>query len=1043
MAIRRDNFRADQGVLQPRRSLQQSPPGTSRTLTRREELEAEGFEEVDPITFKPLQTVEQPIPQPSMARDELEAEGFTEQTPYEPGFYGEWLDYLNRGFNRGASFDFLTGAGEVVDAGARALGISIPYEEPTTVSNKAWQTAGTTVGMIPGIATGTNRLLAQGMWSGGKYLAPYARQAAQTLTRPFLGGTRHSLPVAGGATVTEGVASGAHTVGQEEGALGLPPGEAAGILGGLVSATALGLAPALAPARLAGVVGRAVRGPTERAFKSVAGMAKDAWQNPRGTVTAATDTALDKVGLGEQTGQYRAGYRLAAGADDPAAAIAATRLRALEGIDPFTQTGQSGILAVHQARVLGGDAAKTRIHRDVLRRQQQEAVGELDVLARRADAPGQMEQARVDLDTVVTKLGTARSREEASEIVSENLGRAYDRARRQEGNLWENLPDDPTTGKPYRINTAKLFERYQRLEKDLSVPEKDDMPAGVRKMLGDPPPTTDKTPTGQPAWSSGSPFIRESLPPERLFSGLDRAGARTPDTQTIRRLKPEESFNNIHGFYSKMRETARIARANGKRNEARLATELADEAWDVLVKEAPGGPRSAFTRALTDVRTYSREFNQAFRQGRVGELLGFQRAGDPKVDAIALLQTALKGTGPKRAAALDDLNKALAFGQRGGSPLGSRMASVGGQAHAMSATDDSLKREFLTATSLDNLQAGQLPGKNAGRTWIGKNKELLDRRPGLQAELEQAAEAMEVARRLTLIGQTVKTAFNDPSPSDALARLIKGAKKRELPTIQAAVMERMMFPGERGRFAALLPEGQGFEPNMAHMEQMVSSPAMRPALEKIWGKEGLQRIDELTLRLGRLGKGLDPESWKPVVPGEEIVEPPEFALVSKGIVLASRLVGARRAAKLGGGTAGGGLQAASMGATGLKGITEASLRHYPDQWFARAARDPVVFRALMEPIKVTPDGMIDGTGRVKQAVRVLNRVATEMRKYVGTQAQQAAMPSFVGTVLADVPTVTSHEYRQGMPVPRIGNVVGRAGEKIDQLISPDRQENRR
>jgi hypothetical protein len=831
------------------------------------------------------------------------------------------MDYFNRGLIRGATLDFLLGGAEVVDAGARALripllapeGIPIPYEEPTATSNKAWQSSGTAIGMIPGIAGGTTKLLAGGMWGGSKFLAPYARQAAQTFTRPFLGGTRLSLPVAGGVAGVEGAAAAAHTVGQEEGALGLPPGEAAGTLGGLVSATALAMAPALMPRRLAGVVGRAIRGPVESAATSVAGAAKKAWKDPRGTVTAATDKALQAVGLGEQTGKYRAGWRLAAGADDPTAAIEATKLRALEGIDPFTQTGQPGILALHEARVLGGDPRKTRLHQDILRRQQQEAVGELDVLARRADAPVQMEQARVDLDTVVTKLETARSREEASEIASEVLESAYNRARREEGNRWRNLPNDPTTGKPYRMNTKKLFDTYRKLESDpevgLSVAQKGDMPAGVRKMLGDPPPTTDKTPTGQPDWSSGSPFIRESLP---------TAGARTPDTQTVRRFNPEESFNEIHGFYSNMRETARIARANKKGNEARIATELADAAWDVLVKETPE-VSSAFATALTGARTFSRELNQAFRQGRVGELLGMQRAGDPKVDTIALLQTALRGSGPKRAAALDDLDKALAFGQRGDSPLGSRMASVGGQAEAMRATDDTLKREFLIATGLDNIQTGQLP-RNAGRAWIRNNEELLRRRPGLKAELEKAAEAMEVARRLTLIGQTVKTAFNDPSPSDALVRLITGAKSRELPTIQAAVMEQMMFPQGRFSKSALLPEGQGFVPDMAHLEQMVSSPAMRPALEKIWGKEGLQRLDELTLRLGRLGKGLDPKSWKPVVPGGEIVEPPEFALVSKGIVLASRLVGARKGAQFGGGTAGGGLQAASIGATGLKGL---------------------------------------------------------------------------------------------------------------------------
>ena len=459
-----------------------------------------------------------------------------------------------------------------------------------------------------------------------------------------------------------------------------------------------------------------------------------------------------------------------------------------------------------------------------------------------------------------------------------------------------------------------------------------------------------------------------------------------------------------------MRETARIARANGKRNEARIATELADEAWDVLVKEVPGGPPSAFTKALTDVRTYSREFNQAFRQGRVGELLGFQRAGDPKVDAIALLQTALRGSGPKRAAALDDLNKALAFGQRGGSPLGLRMGSVGGHSHAMSATDDSLKREFLA--KLASPDDGKITVGTA-RTWMRNNTELLARRPQLRKDLQKAVEAIEVTTRLGNIKTTVTDAFKDPSPGKALADVVARATLQELPTIRATVMNRILFP--KGR-PTINPESGSVVPDAAFFTEMVSSPQIRPVLDTLWTKAEMGRIEGLTRLVSRAGTALRPkpkgEPGGPTISGDVALEPGLIGWVTSGTTLGSTIFGVVHGGKMGGGSAGGSLKTASIGSMGMSKLAKWLLQYQPGQVFNEAVKDPEVYRAVVTPMAGDPEVGGGTTAAVKQAANVLNQMARRIGRNIGTRGQQAVIPALVGTGLAQIPLVPSHDTQE-------------------------------
>jgi hypothetical protein len=952
------------------------------------------------------ETKPQPLPQPDMysgpprtLTEAKEAGGIEGPRPYVPSQAGETYDYFNRGLNRGLSLDFLLGGAEILDSAYRALGVPIPHEDPDTPYERAAQVAGTTIGMMPLVVGGATNLLRRGLWSGAKYGAPYARQTLKTLISPFTGGT--ATKAAAGSPLAalgiEGMAGAGASLGEEQGALGLPPGPVSGIAGGLGTGITAGLVSSLTPGGMvrAGARGirQAVQG-TPKAARTVKETVTAARQDPVRFAEEVTDPYLSQVGLSADQGTMRARAEVLGRLtpDERVLALEALDDPALQHLTPVQRVGHRNLLDLQRARtrttVKGEpDVAAQEAYDAPLRASEQEAIQELDVFSQQQRVRPDIDKARAASNKVIGQLENARSREEASEIVSENLGRAYDRGGRQERNMWENLPTDPTTGQPYRRSTATLFERYQRLEEGLPLAQKGDMPDIARRLLQKPAP-----------------------------------GMTAPEG-----LQAKDTVSEIHGFYSHMRETARIARANGKRNEARIATELADAAWDVLVKEMPG-ESSVFTRALTDVRTYSREFNQVFRQGRVGELLGFQRAGDPKVDAIALLQTALRGSGPKRAAALDDLDQALAFGQRGGASLSSRIASVGGQTEAMSATDDALKREFLA--KLGSPKDGKITAGTA-RTWIRNNTELLARRPELREDLQKAVEAIEVATRLGNIKTTVVNAFKDPSPGKALAGVVARATPQELPTIRATLMNRMMFPEGRSTFSRASDPAV---PDAAFFTEMLTSPQMRPVLDTLYTQAEMGRIEDLARIISSTGTALRPP--KPTIAGEVALEPGFLGWASSGSTLGASIFGAIKGGQMGGGSAGGSLKTAGMGATGMRMATQWLLRYHPDLVFAEAAKNTKVMKALLTPMPGDPEIGGGITPGIIQALKVLDQMARRILRNIGTRGQQAVIPSLVGTSLAQIPPVQSHEYRQGMPVPRL----------VDQLPfapSHDTQENRR
>ena len=242
------------------------------------------------------ETKPQPLPQPDMysgpprtLTEAKEAGGIEGPRPYVPSQAGETYDYFNRGLNRGLTFDFLLGGAEILDSAYRALGVPIPHEGPDTPYERAAEMAGTTVGMIPGVVYGTANLLGRGLLSGAKYGAPLARHTLKTLIAPFRGGTAKKAAAGSpfAALGIEGMAGAGASLGEEQGALGLPPGPVSGIAGGLGTGITAGVVSSLTPGGMVRAGARGIRQAVQgapKAARTVTETVTAARQDPFGSV---------------------------------------------------------------------------------------------------------------------------------------------------------------------------------------------------------------------------------------------------------------------------------------------------------------------------------------------------------------------------------------------------------------------------------------------------------------------------------------------------------------------------------------------------------------------------------------------------------------------------------------------------------------------------------------------------------------------------------------------------------------------------------------
>lgn len=327
-------------------------------------------------------------------------------------------------------------------------------------------------------------------------------------------------------------------------------------------------------------------------------------------------------------------------------------------------------------------------------------------------------QAAGNAEKQLAKLGATATREDLNRLARQELDNAKSAARAQERELYALIPDDA------RIPTEASREALNDFMLNTSSAQQEDISALAKKLL-----LPGKTVKGKTVKN-----------PKYLGEVTD--------------------INEMRGLSSKLREDARVARANNKFNEARIADELADSISDDIAN-AIGG---AEVRESVDVATsFSRDLNDRFTRGPVGALLKAERAGGVKTDPGLTLETTVGKRGPRAKVETDALLRAV---ERHG--------------------DEAVMREHIEGFLIDDfrrqaVREGRVDPQAAQR-WLDDNQDVLGRFPELQREINAtrtAGGSLVDAERLVDPKLSRAAIFINAPPGQEIKRILRTAEPKK------------------------------------------------------------------------------------------------------------------------------------------------------------------------------------------------------------------------------------------------------------------------
>ena len=418
--------------------------------------------------------------------------------------------------------------------------------------------------------------------------------------------------------------------------------------------------------------------------------------------------------------QRRAERRIQGAARDPERVAAA--LRAGEPVPeaqltPAQLIGDEGLLSLERSVIESSEQLKGRADEQIAQatRAIRESLGEIGEGVPVEKTAATLEEARnyiqslVDTrmriaalaaDEKIAALAPGATREQANLIAREELAAARKAVKAQVDELWAAVPEEVI------LPTGNSRET---LNKFLSGPvaEQEDVPAIAKRVL-------------------------------------DKVGEET----TVKELQ---------SLRSKLLEEARIARAAGQSNKARIADELAEAVLadlgaqrDEIFGEAGDALRMALDATAG--------MKQTFDRGSVGRILAVDRRGAPVTPEALTLERAVGPGGPRARVETQALLEAA------GTPA------------ARGAVEDFLLDDFQRRAVRD----GRINRKSA-EAFLRRHGDVLDDFPELRTRIEGAVEADDLARLAVEKAEGLARRLDDPKVSRAAVFLkepVEGAMER-------------------------------------------------------------------------------------------------------------------------------------------------------------------------------------------------------------------------------------------------------------------------
>ncbi|KKN02748.1 hypothetical protein LCGC14_1114540, partial [marine sediment metagenome] len=537
---------------------------------------------------------------------------------------------------------------------------------------------------------------------------------------------------------------------------------------------------------------------------------------------------------------------------------------------------------------------------------------ELSMQKRVADA---METAQSKLDA----LPIAQRQSQESVIVRNELEGVMKKEFEKTQELWNDVPRD------VKVDFTNSRQALKDITDNLSKAESGDVPSILRGSIL----AKKKAPSKVSAVvdAQGRPVVSEAV---------------TKNVTTIREMQ---------GLRSKLLETQRIARKDGKFNKARISGLMADAVLD----DMDVGVDDALTVAISATR----QFKDRFEKGIVGKILGREKTGAPSISPELTLDISIGRAGVRGSV---DIDKVVVTPE------------------ARNATKRFLSKSFTETVTAKGTKPFSV--KDAQK-WIANNEEVLDQFPELRNQLSDINQAQQFASETSLrlnnrllnlkdpkistssaflnseVGEEVANVFKSKNPLKASRELINQARKD--PTGEA-------LDGLRGSYIDFLIKKSSIGDFNAQGERALSGNTLqgfinqnRETLREVFNQDQLNRINRIAKELSLLeltdAKGLPRVAF-------EIDDIP-----SNFLGVASRITGAQIGRWIARFTGGGTVQTPGIVSDRFKKFAQHLTQDRAEQLIhdAVTSEDGRLLNALLLPI----DKPTSATGQ--QNLKILNK----------------------------------------------------------------------
>lgn len=504
-----------------------------------------------------------------------------------------------------------------------------------------------------------------------------------------------------------------------------------------------------------------------------------------------------------------------------------------------------------------------------------------------------LQSAAARADDRLAELGTSATREDLNRIAREELLAARIAAREQEKQLHNAIPESA------RVPVDASENAYQDFLINLPAAQREDIPAIAHRFL--------------------NPNSKKFIADEMLDDG-----------------RQVTNIREMRGLYGKLREQARIARADKKFNRARIADDLAD-AINEDIADAVGGPE---VREAVDIATtFSVDFNDRFTRGEIGRLLGAERAGGPAVAPGLTLETTVGARGPRAREATDALLEAV---RRSGDEEAMR-------GHIQ----DFLMDDFRRAA----VKGGRVDTKAAER-YLRDNQDVLARFPETRRAMERsrvAGEELTEAERMTNPkisraavfikappGEEIERVIATARPAEAMEELLEMARRdptgHAVEGLKAAFMD---FLKRRSELTSGLDVEDRPFVSGARLSRLLDDPEVLDAMKGLFKREELRRISKvkqtaIQLDRARAARGAD----------EGIIGDAPGVVVS----MMGRILSAQFGRVIAGQTGGGTVQTPGIMASQAQKILQSGVKDPASRLLTDAIRDEKLFKSLLLPM---------------------------------------------------------------------------------------------